>query len=60
MNIDGSEEESQTEVADNITEIRGTKGLERSKTRCTLKLTYTSSGESAITSCLLAIRDFLQ
>ena len=59
MDIDGLEEESQMEVADDITEVRGTKGLERSKTRYTLKLTYTSSGESAIISCLLAIRDFL-
>ena len=44
---------------DNKMEVRGMTGLEHSKTRYSLKLTYASYGESVIVLCLITIREFL-
>ena len=49
----------QTTIEDDDTIHAGTSGEERTNSRCTIKLSFTA-GESAITSCLLALMEFFQ
>ena len=49
----------QTTIEDDDTTHAGTSGEERNRSRCAIKLSFTA-GESAITSCLLALTEFFQ
>ena len=58
MEIDQAQTPHST-IEDDDTIQAGTIGEERNKSRCTIKLSFTA-GESAITSCLLALTEFFR